>query len=62
MVFSLKAFAGLRRLRLDPAAIAADGTLAIHFALRDPRSPADMALSSDVRPLGIGIERIWLEG
>ncbi|MBR0778028.1 glycosyltransferase [Bradyrhizobium diazoefficiens] len=62
MVFSLKTFAGLRRLRLDPTAIAADGTLAISFTLRDPRSPADMALSSDVRPLGIGIERIWLEG
>jgi hypothetical protein len=59
--FSTDAFAGLRRLMLDPAAIAADGTLTISLALSDPRSPADLALSSDVRPLGIGLERIWLE-
>jgi hypothetical protein len=61
LVFSLEAFAGLRRLRLDPAAIAGDGTFTIGFTLHDPCSPADLALSSDVRPLGIGIERIWLE-
>jgi len=52
----------LRGLRLDPAAIGADGTLTISLALSDPRSPADLALSSDVRPLGIGLERIWLDG
>jgi len=46
---------------LDPAAIAADGTLTICLSLSDPRSPADLALSADVRPLGIGLERIWLE-
>lgn len=59
--FSMDAFAGLRRLTLDPAAIAADGTLSISLALSDPRSPADLALGADVRPLGIGLERIWLE-
>lgn len=62
LTFSTAAFAGLRRLRLDPAAIGADGTLTISLALSDPRSPADLALSSDVRPLGIGLERIWLDG
>nr|WP_234682255.1 hypothetical protein [Bradyrhizobium sp. Oc8] len=62
LMFSVDAFTGLRRLRLDPAAIAADGTLTISLALSNPRSPADLALSSDVRPLGIGIERVWLEG
>jgi hypothetical protein len=51
----------LRRLKLDPAAIASDGTLTISFALYDPRSPADLALSSDVRPLGIGLERMWIK-
>jgi len=59
--FSMDAFAGLRKLMLDPAAIAADGTLTISLALSDPRSPADLALSSDVRPLGIGLERVWLD-
>ncbi|WP_441239045.1 glycosyltransferase family 2 protein [Bradyrhizobium sp. 930_D9_N1_4] len=61
LTFSTDAFAGLRRLKLDPAAIAADGTLTISLALSDPRSPADLALSTDVRPLGIGLERIWLD-
>jgi len=51
----------LRRLRLDPVAIAADGMVTISLALSDPRSPADLALSSDVRPLGIGLERVWLD-
>jgi hypothetical protein len=35
--------------------------LIISLALSDPRSPADLALSSDVRPLGIGLERVWLD-
>ncbi|WP_247324422.1 glycosyltransferase family 2 protein [Bradyrhizobium sp. 141] len=61
LTFSRGAFAGLRRLMLDPAAIAADGMLTITLSLSDPRSPADLGLSSDVRPLGIGLERIWLD-
>ena len=61
LAFSREAFAGLRRLLLDPAAIAADGTLTISLSLSDPRSPADLGLSSDARPLGIGLERIWLD-
>ncbi|WBL78687.1 glycosyltransferase [Bradyrhizobium xenonodulans] len=61
LTFSTDAFAGLRRLTLDPGAIAADGTLTIRLALSDPRSPADLALGDDVRPLGIGVERIWLD-
>lgn len=61
LTFSTDGFAGLRRLGLDPAAIAADGMVTISLALSDPRSPADLALGSDVRPLGIGLERIWLD-
>ncbi len=61
LTFSRGAFAGERRLMLDPAAIAADGTLTISLSLSDPRSPADLGLSSDARPLGIGLERIWLD-
>ncbi|WP_249134085.1 glycosyltransferase family 2 protein [Bradyrhizobium japonicum] len=61
LTFSREAFAGSRRLTLDPAAIAADGTLTISLSLSDPRSPADLGLSSDARPLGIGLERIWLD-
>ena len=59
--FSTDSFADLRKLMVDPAAIAAHGTLTISLALFDPHSPADLALSSDVRPLGIGLERIWLD-
>lgn len=61
LTFSRGAFAGLRRLMLDPAAVAADGMLTISLALSDPRSPADLGLSSDARPLGIGLERVWLD-
>ncbi len=61
LMFTTEAFAGLRRLMLDPAAIAADGTLTISLSLSDPRSPADLGLSSDARPLGIGLERIRLD-
>ncbi|EJN11420.1 glycosyl transferase [Bradyrhizobium sp. YR681] len=61
LTFSTDGFAGLRRLTLDPAAIAADGMVTISLALSDPLSPADLALGSDVRPLGIGLERIWLD-
>ncbi|PIT05066.1 glycosyl transferase [Bradyrhizobium nitroreducens] len=59
--FSKGSFAGQRRLMLDPAAISADGTLTISLSLSDPRSPADLGLSSDARPLGIGLERAWLD-
>ena len=51
-----------RCLFLDPAMVAPDGQLTIVFALSDPRSPADLGLNSDVRPLGIGIERMWISG
>lgn len=61
LTFTTDAFAGPRRLTLDPGAIADDGTLTISLALSDPRSPADLALSADTRPLGIGLERIWLD-
>ena len=58
--FSTASFAGVRMLALDPAAIPVDGTVTISFALTSPRSPSDLGLGSDVRPLGIGLERIWL--
>ncbi|MGL9618809.1 glycosyltransferase family 2 protein [Bradyrhizobium sp. U531] len=61
LTFSRDAFAGERRLMLDPAATAADGMLTINLSLSDPRSPADLGLSSDARPLGIGLERVWLD-
>jgi len=48
--------------RLDPAMVAPDGQLTLTFTLGDPRSPADLGLNSDVRPLGIGIERMWIAG
>jgi hypothetical protein len=47
-----------RSFRLDPEMIAAGGQLTLTFSLSEPRSPADLGLNPDVRPLGIGIERM----
>lgn len=62
LLFTTESFAGERTLALDPAGIEPDGTLTISFALTEPRSPSDLGLGPDVRPLGIGLERMWLAG
>jgi glycosyltransferase involved in cell wall biosynthesis len=53
---------GRRFFQIDPAAIAFDGSVTIAFQLFDPRSPADLGINDDVRPLGIGIEKLRLIG
>jgi glycosyltransferase involved in cell wall biosynthesis len=58
--FSSAAPGGRRSLMLDPAAIGPGGEVTITFTITDPRSPADLGLSADVRPLGIGIEHMRL--
>ena len=58
--FSLAAPGGQRSLLLDPTAVGLNGEVTITFTVTDPRSPADLGLNTDVRPLGIGLERMWL--
>ncbi|MBR0753812.1 glycosyltransferase [Bradyrhizobium jicamae] len=58
--FSTASFAGTRMLTVDPADVSADGEISITLTLNEPRSPADLGLGADTRPLGIGIERMWL--
>jgi hypothetical protein len=53
---------GHRSFRLDPGSLDADGALTLTFALDNPRSPAELGLNSDIRPLGLGLERLWIEG
>ena len=43
-----------------PADVSAEGEITVTFTLSEPRSPADLGLGADTRPLGIGIERMWL--
>ncbi len=60
LTFSTESFAGSRSLILDPAELSDSGEVTITFALAEPRSPLDLGLGADTRPLGIGIERMWL--
>jgi len=61
-IFTPSSSSGPRSLRLDPAMVAAGGQLTLTFTLSEPRSPADLGLNPDIRPLGIGIERMWIAG
>jgi hypothetical protein len=61
-IFTPASSRGSRSFRLDPAAVAPDGQLTLTFTLSEPRSPADLGLNPDVRPLRIGIERMRLAG
>ena len=47
-----------RSFHLDPAMVGLDGQVTLTFTITEPRSPADLGLSPDIRPLGIGIERM----
>jgi hypothetical protein len=60
--FTPSAPGGCRLLQIDPSSLAADGTVRIGFEMIEPRAPADVGVSPDTRPLGIGIERMWVAG
>ena len=60
--FAAGSMAGRRFLAIDPSAIAFDGSVTVAIRLSEPRSPADLGLNADVRPLGIGLERLRLVG
>jgi Glycosyl transferase family 2 len=60
--FTLAAPAAEWRLLLDPAGFAPDGSVRISFTISEPHSPAELGASDDTRPLGLGIERLWIVG
>ncbi len=47
---------------LERGALRHDGLVDLTFELTEPRSPADLNISSDVRPLGIGLEWMRISG
>jgi hypothetical protein len=60
--FAVGSSSGRRFLTIAPAAVAFDGSITVAIRLSEPRSPADLGVSADVRPLGIGLEKIRLVG
>ena len=60
--FTTSNASGRRFFTIDPAAIAFDGSVTVAFELSEPRSPADLGLNADVRPLGLGLEKLRLVG
>jgi hypothetical protein len=60
--FAAGSAAGRRFLTIDPASVAFDGSVTIALRLSEPRSPADLGLNADVRPLGIGLEKLRVVG
>lgn len=48
----------VRRISIPIEVVAAGGTVDLEFLVSDPRSPAELGLSSDTRRLGVGME--WL--
>ena len=58
--FSPGSALGPRSFRLDPGALGADGALTLTFELDNPRSPAELGLNADIRPLGLGLEKLWI--
>ena len=47
-----------RRLTIPADIVPANGTIELEFLISEPRSPAELEASSDVRLLGIGIESL----
>ena len=60
--FSVSSARGCRKLRIEPDAVAPDGEVTVTLTLNNPRSPAELGLAADVRPLGIGVECMWIAG
>ncbi len=47
-----------QRLTIPADVVSANGTIDLEFSISEPRSPAEIGASSDVRLLGIGIETL----
>jgi glycosyltransferase involved in cell wall biosynthesis len=57
---ALPASGGVQQLTIPQDGVLPDGTLTLEFLISEPRSPADLGMSSDPRKLGIGIQSIVL--
>jgi Sulfotransferase domain len=51
---------GEQRIAIPSNLVGSNGILNLEFVISQPRSPAELDLSSDSRQLGIGIESLWL--
>jgi hypothetical protein len=56
----IEAPAGIQPLTIPAPLLAADGTVELEFSISEPRSPAELGVSSDARLLGLGIETLSL--
>ena len=52
------AWSGVQRLTIPADSLGPDGAITLEFVISEPRSPAELGLSPDNRPLGIGIESL----
>jgi hypothetical protein len=52
------AASAVQRLTIPAGSLGPDGAVTLDFAISEPRSPAELGLSPDNRPLGIGIESL----
>jgi hypothetical protein len=52
----------VRRLTIPSNVLGFDGAVTLDFVISEPRSPAELGLSSDSRPLGIGVESLHFVG
>jgi sulfotransferase family protein len=51
---------GVQRIAIPSNLVGSDGILNLEFTISEPRSPAELGISSDSRQLGMGIESLWL--
>jgi glycosyltransferase involved in cell wall biosynthesis len=56
----IEAPTGIQPLTIPAPLLAADGTVELEFSISEPRSPAELGVSSDARLLGLGIETLSL--
>jgi hypothetical protein len=55
---TIAAPAGPQRLTIPANVVSESGTIDLEFLISEPRSPAELGASSDVRQLGLGIESL----
>ncbi len=60
-LFPMEEASSARRVVIPKEAIGTDGEVDIHFFIREPRSPAELGVGPDTRPLGLGVKQIRLE-
>jgi hypothetical protein len=53
---SVENWCGVKGITIPARAVSTDGVVTLEFEISDPVSPAQLGLSPDTRPLGLGIE------